>query len=85
MKNKMMRKNQTLGMLLLLAMAGIGFESFQIHGISTANKALQKGEVLDTELFQFHQKFADAYQQGIAKNYKHAVQSYGQLFTIQNA
>lgn len=79
MKNKMMRKNQILGMLLIVALAGIGFESFQIHGISTANQALQKGEVLNTELFQFHQKFADAYQQGIAKNYKHAVQNYGQL------
>lgn len=79
MKNQLLLKNQILGVLLVLGVIGSAYESYQTNKIFNANKALQNGEVLNTDAFQFHQKFADAYHQGRSGNLKHSVQNYGQL------
>ncbi|SDK73052.1 mxaK protein [Methylophilus rhizosphaerae] len=79
MKNHLTRKNQVLGALLIVGVLGSGYEGYQVNKIATANATLQRGEVLEGDAFPFHQKFADAYQQGKTDNYKHAVQNFSQL------
>lgn len=72
-------KNQLLGLLLLVGLVGSLYEGFQMNRIAHANNLLQRGEVLEGDPFPFHQKFADAYQQGRTGNFKHASQNFGQL------
>ncbi len=79
MKNHLMRKNQLLGVVFIVGVLGSVYEAYQVHKITSANTALQHGDVLEGDLFPFHQKFADAYQQGKTGNYKHAIQNFGQL------
>jgi mxaK protein len=79
MKNHFMRKNQLLGLAFMIGVLGSVYEGYQVNRITKANAALQRGEVLEGDTFAFHQKFADAYQQGKTGNYKHAVQNFGQL------
>lgn len=79
MKNHLTRKNQVLGLVLIIGVLGSVYEGYQVNKITAANRTLQNGEVLDGDAFPFHQKFADAYQQGKAGNFKHASQNFGQL------
>lgn len=79
MKNHLTRKNQVLGLLLFVGLVGSVYEGFQVSHIANANRLLQRGEVLEGDPFPFHQKFADAYQQGKTGNFKHASQNFGQL------
>jgi mxaK protein len=78
-RNPLARKNQLLGLLLIVGLVGSVYEVYQVNKIIKANDALQSGAVLDGDAFPFHQKFADAYQQGKTGNYKHAIQNFGQL------
>ncbi len=78
-KNPLTRKNQVLGLLFFVGLAGTVYEGFQVNRIAHANSVLQRGEVLEGDSFPFHQKFADAYQQGKTGNFKHASQNFGQL------
>ncbi|WP_029147673.1 hypothetical protein [Methylophilus sp. 5] len=79
MKNHLMRKNQVLCVALIVGVLGSAYEGYQVRKIAHANAALQRGAVLEGDLYPFHQKFADAYQQGNAGHYKHAIQNFGQL------
>ncbi|HSI28929.1 MAG: hypothetical protein ACAH05_09115 [Methylophilus sp.] len=79
MKNHITRKNQLLGLLLVVGLVGSAYEGFQVNKIASANRMLQAGEVLEGDQFPFHRKFADAYQQGKTGNFKHASQNFGQL------
>ncbi len=73
------RKNQLLGLFLMVGLAGTAYEAYQINKISKVNRTLLAGEVLNEEGYPFHKKFADAYQQGKTGNFKHAVQGFGQV------
>lgn len=73
------RKNQMLGLLLLAGLVGASYEAYQTLKIGKVNRALLSGEVVNDESYPFHKKFADAYQQGKAGNFKIAVQGFGQL------
>lgn len=79
MKNHLTRKNQILMFTLFASVLLSLYEGYQVSHIATANRMLQAGEVLEGDPFPFHQKFADAYQQGKTGNYKHAIQNFGQL------
>lgn len=79
MKNHLTRKNQVLGLVLMVGVLGSVYEGYQLNKIVSANDALQRGEVLAGDQFPFQQKFADAYQQGKTGHYKHAIQNFGQL------
>jgi len=79
MNNHLMRKNQVLALVLIVGALGSAYQGYQVRKISHANAVLQRGEVLEADLFPFHQKFADAYQQGKTGNHKHAVQNFSQL------
>lgn len=79
MKNRINRKNQLLGLLVMVGLAGTGYEVYHTHAMGKVNQALLSGEVVNDERYAFHKKFADAYQQGQTANFKMAVQGFGQL------
>lgn len=77
-------KNQLLGLMLAVGLIGTVYEAYQYQKISTVNSAIVAGETVNTEDFLFNKKFADAYHQGETKNYKLAVQGFGQLTEMPN-
>jgi mxaK protein len=79
MSHRIKRKNQLLGLTLLIGLLGSAYEAYQTHKISKVNRALIAGEVITGEEFPFHKKFAEAYHQGKTGNFKLAVQGYSQL------
>jgi mxaK protein len=82
MMNRIRRKNQLLGLLLLVGLAGAVYEALQINQINKVNQALLTGGVINGDNYPFHKKFSDAYQQGKAGNHKHAIQGFGQLLEV---
>lgn len=72
-------KNQLLFLLLAVGLVGTGYEAYQYKKISEVNHALLSGEIINNDNFPFNKKFADAYHQGETKNYKIAIQGFGQL------
>jgi mxaK protein len=83
-KHKINRKNQLLILVLLMSLAGTGYEAYQTNKINKVNHALIAGEVINDDAYPFHKKFSDAYQQGKTGNFKHAVQGFGQTLEIAN-
>jgi mxaK protein len=79
MKNRVNRKNQLLGLMLLAGLIGTTYEIYQINKIEKVNRALLSGEVVTDGSYPFHKKFSDAYQQGKTGNFKLAIQGFGQL------
>jgi len=77
-KHSTNRKNQLVGLLLMVGLVGTIYEVYQTNKIGKINHALRTGEVFNGESYPFHKKFADAYQQGKTGNFKHAVQGFGQ-------
>jgi mxaK protein len=84
MKHAINRKNQLLGLVLVVGLLGTLYEAYQTHQISQVNTALLTGDVLGDEHYPFHKKFADAYQQGKTGNFKHAVQGFSQVLALAN-
>lgn len=82
MENRLKRKNWMLGLLLAAGVAGAGYEAWQIARIDAVNTALKAGKPVGDEAFPFQKKFAAAYDQGKRQDYKHAVQTYGQLLEM---
>lgn len=72
-------KNQLLIFMLAVGLIGTAYEAYQYKKISDVNHAITAGKTFETEDFIFNKKFADAYHQGETKNYKLAVQGFGQL------
>jgi mxaK protein len=79
MNSRVNRKNQVLGVMLLIGLIGSAYEAYQTNKIGKVNRALIAGEIVDDESYPFHKKFADAYQQSRTGNFKIAVQGFGQL------
>jgi len=79
MTNRINRKNQLLGLVLLAGLLGTAYECYQINKIGKVNRALLSGDVVNDESYPFHKKFSDAYQQGKNGHFKHAIQGFGQL------
>ncbi len=78
--NKRIRyKNALVGTALALSLAFAAYEANQYHQLSTVNDALMKGKVLKDDGYLLQQKFSYGYEQAKAKNYKHAIQAYGQM------
>jgi len=85
MGNRINRKNIVFGVLLLIGMAGSAFEAYQTWRINWVNQALQTGQAITDEAYPYQKKFAAAYDQGQHRDYKHAVQTYGQLLETSPA
>ena len=71
--------NLVFGLLLIIGLIGSAYELYRYNKILTVNRAIQSGEQITDKSYPQLQKFAAAYAQGKNGNYKHAVQTYGQL------
>ncbi|WP_047534453.1 hypothetical protein [Methylotenera sp. N17] len=71
--------NVVFGALLAIGLVGVGYEAFQIHRTEQVNRVLAAGQLVTSDRYPYLQKFTAAYDQGNKKDYKHAVQTYGQL------
>lgn len=79
MVKRINRSNIIFGLLLLSGLAGVVYEAYMSHKIDKVNHAIIAGKLIEDESYPYLQKFAAAYDQGNKKDYKHAVQTYGQL------
>ena len=79
MGNRMKQKNIVFGLLLVVGLTGTAFEAYQTWKIERVNRSLLGGLPVVDEAYPYQQKFAAAYDQGRHQDYKHAVQTYGQL------
>jgi len=82
MENRLKRKNIVLGLLLMVGLAGTATEAYQTWSIERVNRALAAGQPIADDAYPFQKKFAAAYAQGRQQDYKHAVQTYGQLLEM---
>lgn len=65
--------------LLITGLVGLAYEAFQINKISKVNYLIATEQLVKNEAYPYLQKFTAAYDQGNKKDYKHAVQTYGQI------
>lgn len=82
MENRLKRKNMLLGLMLAVGLAGTGYEAYRIWRIEGINTALASGKPIADNDFPFQKKFAAAYDQEQRQDYKHAIQTYGQLLEM---
>ncbi|MES2181975.1 MAG: hypothetical protein V4493_07730 [Pseudomonadota bacterium] len=82
MVKRIHRSNIIFGSLLFIGLLGTGYEAYQYHRIDKVNHAILAGEQITDDAYPYQQKFAAAFDQGENKDYKHAVQTYGQLLEI---
>ena len=73
------KSNIVFGLLLLVGLIGSMYEIYQTSKIIEVNRAIQSDEQITDSSYPYLQKFAAAYAQGKKGDYKHAVQTYGQL------
>lgn len=85
MENRLKRKNIVLGLMLLAGLAGSAYEGLQYWQILQVNRALLTGKPVDGDDYPYQKKFAAAYDQGQQQDYKHAVQTYGQLLEMTSS
>lgn len=71
--------NLIFGALLFIGLAGVGYEALQINQIAKVNRMIAAGQLITDGRYPYLQKFTAAYDQGNKQDYKHAVQTYGQL------
>lgn len=71
--------NVIFGALLIMGLVGSAYESYQINKISKVNHLIATDQLVKDEAYPYLQKFTAAYDQGKKKDYKHAVQTYGQI------
>lgn len=74
--------NLVFGLLLLAGAAGAAAQAWQLWQIERVNVALQNGTQLSSNDYPFEQKFAAAWQQAAQRDYKRALQTYGQLLEL---
>lgn len=73
------KSNIVFGLLLSVGLIGSLYEIYQYNKIAKVNHAIQANEQIADSSYPYLQKFAAAYDQGRKSDYKHAVQTYGQL------
>lgn len=79
MANRMNRKNIIFGLLVLAGSIGSTYEAYQCWSMDRINRALLAGQPITDAAYPYQAKFSAAYDQGEHQDYKHAVQTYGQL------
>lgn len=79
MVNRINKNNVIFGLLLVTGLVGASYEGYQYNKIQKVNHAIVAGQLVTDDSYPYLQKFAAAYDQGNKKDYKHAIQTYGQL------
>ncbi len=67
------------GLLLCIGLTGALYTAYQNQKIAVVNHAILADQQIQDNDYPFQQKFSAAYDQGRKQDYKHAVQTYGQL------
>jgi mxaK protein len=65
--------NLIFGAFVFVGLVVVCYEAYQTHKVSKVNQVIQAGQLVTD----------DSYDQGNQKDYKHAVQTYGQLLETQ--
>lgn len=73
------KSNIVFGLLLTVGLIGSLYEVYQYNKIAKVNHTIQADQQIADASYPYLQKFAAAYDQGRKSDYKHAVQTYGQL------
>jgi len=76
------KSNIIFGLLLSVGLIGSLYEAYQYKKIEKVNHAIQTDQQIADASYPYLQKFAAAYDQGRKSDYKHAVQTYGQLLDL---
>jgi len=71
--------NVIFGLMLVTGLVGSAYEAYQSSKISKLNHLIASEQLVKDDAYPYLQKFTAAYDQGNKKDYKHAVQTYGQL------
>jgi mxaK protein len=71
--------NIIFSILFFVGLVGTGYEAYQTINIANVNKLINAGKLITDDHYPYLQKFTAAYDQGNKTDYKHAVQTYGQL------
>ena len=79
MVKRVKRKNLVFGFMLLTGLLGAIHEGRQYLQIERINQAILAGRMITDEDYPELQKYSAAYDQGERQDYKHAVQTWGQL------
>lgn len=79
MKNHIKTSNLVFGLLLIVGLVGAIFEAYQYKKAAHVNQEIVSDAQITDNDFPYQQKFAAAYDQGTKQDYKHAVQTYGQI------
>jgi mxaK protein len=79
MINHIKNSNVVFGALCVLGLLGSGYAAYQINQIGKINQQLKSGQLIRDDNYPYLKKFTAAYDQGNKQDYKHAVQTYGQL------
>ncbi len=82
MGKRLKTANLLFGLLLIAGVAGSAYEAYQLRQIEQVNVALKHGKQLRGSDYPFEQKFAAAWLQGSQRDYKRALQTYGQLLEM---
>ena len=82
MVSRIQRINVVFTLLLITGLAGTVYEAYQCRKIEKVNHAILTDQQIADASYPYLQKFAAAYDQGNKNDYKHAVQTYGQLLEI---
>ena len=79
MVKQMKISNIIFGLLLCLGLTSAGYTAYQSQKIGLVNRAILADQQIQDDDYPYQQKFSAAYDQGRKQDYKHAVQTYGQL------
>lgn len=82
MRNHITRANLLWGILLLIALLGALYAAYQWHTLTELNRQIRSGALIQHAGYPYLQKFTAAYDQSNHSDYKHAVQTYGQLLEL---
>jgi mxaK protein len=79
MMKHMKSSNLLFGTLCVLGLLGTAYAIYQINHMEKVNQMLKSGQLVRDDAYPYLQKFTAAYDQGNKQDYKHAVQTYGQI------
>ncbi|OIQ85200.1 hypothetical protein GALL_329580 [mine drainage metagenome] len=76
------RSNLIFGFFLATGLIGLGCEGYLYQKIDAVNRAILADKQIVGDDFPYQKKFAAAFDQGAKSDYKHAIQTYGQLLEM---
>jgi mxaK protein len=79
MMKHMKISNLLFATLSVLGLLGTAYALYNINQMEKVNQLLKSEQLVKDDAYPYLQKFTAAYDQGNKQDYKHAVQTYGQL------